>query len=250
MKNFSIMIAIAICAACGADPGEMGEMGNDGTPGPQGEMGLTGPQGEVGPQGPQGVVGPQGVAGANGATGPQGAAGAAGSTGAAGANGATGPQGAAGAQGPAGLDGGNLWLLDGVGTQLGRYTMVPGYDTKAYSAFVAHRVGAPVSFPEGELVVIRRAPRMFFSDPLCAGPAAIGSLDAVTNLKNVYYRNVQAGPQLWVAENPAPVPFVIRSMRDSNGVCISNMMNGGDLVRVTLTPYGFDPVEPFSIEVY
>ena len=78
----------------------------NGTPGPQGPIGLTGPAGPQGIQGQTGATGPQGIQGLIGATGPQGPQGPIGLTGATGAVGATGPAGGAtGPQGPMGLTG-------------------------------------------------------------------------------------------------------------------------------------------------
>lgn len=74
----------------------------NGTPGPQGPMGLTG---ATGPQGLTGAIGPAGPQGAIGLTGPAGPQGPVGLTGPAGATGATGPQGATGLTGPAGPQG-------------------------------------------------------------------------------------------------------------------------------------------------
>jgi len=78
----------------------------NGTPGPQGPIGLTGAAGPQGIQGQTGATGPQGIQGLIGATGPQGPQGPIGLTGATGAVGATGPAGGAtGPQGPMGLTG-------------------------------------------------------------------------------------------------------------------------------------------------
>ena len=80
----------------------------NGTPGPQGPIGLTGAVGATGPQGPIGLtgavgaIGPQGPTGLTGAVGAIGPQGPIGLTGAVGATGPQGPIGLTGAVGPAG----------------------------------------------------------------------------------------------------------------------------------------------------
>jgi microcystin-dependent protein len=91
--------------------GPIGLTGATGATGPQGATGLTGATGPAGPQGPigltgaSGATGPQGPIGLTGATGPQGPAGPIGATGPQGPIGLTGATGATGPQGPIGLTG-------------------------------------------------------------------------------------------------------------------------------------------------
>jgi uncharacterized protein (TIGR02145 family) len=77
----------------------------NGTPGPQGSIGLTGPAGPTGPTGATGPAGPTGLTGPQGTIGLTGPAGPTGATGPAGANGTNGIDGVAGPQGPIGLTG-------------------------------------------------------------------------------------------------------------------------------------------------
>jgi len=85
--------------------GPIGLTGAAGATGPQGPIGLTGAAGAIGPQGPIGLTGPAGATGSTGPQGPIGLTGAAGATGPQGPIGLTGLSGATGAQGPIGLTG-------------------------------------------------------------------------------------------------------------------------------------------------
>lgn len=80
--------------------------GAAGSPGPQGEPGLTGPKGDTGNTGPQGIQGPKGD---TGDVGPQGIQGPKGDTGAAGAS-YTGPKITASSSAPASPTTGDVWI--------------------------------------------------------------------------------------------------------------------------------------------
>ena len=84
----------------------------NGTPGPQGPVGLTGATGPAGATGPQGPTGLTGAAGAVGATGP------AGPTGLTGATGPQGPIGLTGANGTNGIDGVSVTSSNVIGDSL------------------------------------------------------------------------------------------------------------------------------------
>ena len=111
--NELMSVPYALFSANGT-PGPQGPIGLTGATGPQGPIGLTGatgPQGPIGltgaagPQGPQGLQGIQGLTGATGPQGPIGLTGATGPTGLTGSQGPQGPTGLTGATGPTGLTG-------------------------------------------------------------------------------------------------------------------------------------------------
>ena len=90
------------CAYIIGTPGPQGQIGLTGPEGPQGPIGLTGPEG---PQGPIGLTGTQGSIGVQGPIGPQGIQGPIGPQGIQGIQGPDGPQGIQGPIGPQGIQG-------------------------------------------------------------------------------------------------------------------------------------------------
>lgn len=239
-----IAIALSACADQATPEGIPGPVGPQGL---KGESGVDGARGPEGPGGPQGVPGDPGAKGDPGDVGPAGDTGPAGAQGAPGPQGIAGPQGVAGATGPAGAEGPQgaagqaalqVLVFDQTGDQLG-YPLVIDRGNGMDSAFIAHRDGAPATFPEGRIVAMRDIGAVFFSGTNCTGQAY-----AIADQVSVNYQGVLYTPQfetvMWEATGPANTR-ASASIKMGGAACVGS---GGSVSAVALNPTGFTMTKP------